>query len=254
MEAVSKLVSKHQVLSRDIDFTKKIKLSSVFNCFQDIAWMHADNLGIGFNKIAADHNVAWVLTRMKVDIVRLPVWNEEVVFETWPQLPKKYKFERDFLVKDMDGNVIMRAVSVWVIIDIDTRELKKTEVIDTEYPEMITERALEPSFDRLKPFGEPEIVYKKMVGCSDIDVNEHLNNCRYIDFIMDCFSMEGLKKYFPKHIQINYISESLPGDTIVLYRDVDPSNPMKIYIEGIDEKDGKTIFKSLLNIAENPIN
>lgn len=252
MEPVSKLITNHQVSSRDIDFTRKIKLSSVFNCFQDIAWTHADKLGIGFNKISEEHNVAWVLTRMKVDIVRLPVWNEEVVIETWPQLPKKYQFERDYYVKDMAGNVIIRAVSVWVIIDINTRELKKTETINTDYPEMITERALEPGFDRLKPFGEPKIVYKKMVGCSDIDVNEHLNNCRYIDFIMDCFPMEALKKYYPKHMQINYISESLPGDTIVLYWDVDPSNPMNIYIEGIDEKTGTTIFKSLLKIAESP--
>lgn len=248
MESQSKFIERCTVMSRDIDFTKKAKMSTIFDYFQDIAGIHAENLGIGFNRIEKVEGVAWVLVRMKVDILRFPVWNEEIIVETWPQLPKKYQFERDYLIKDVDGNIIIRASSVWVIIDCKSREMRKTEVIAIDYPKMIEERATDCIYEKLRPYSKPEIVYKKVVGCSDIDMNGHLNNSRYIDYIMDCFSMEDLKSYTPKAIQINYVNEALPGDTILLYREVDPDNPMNIYIEGVNEKENHVIFKCKIRV------
>ena len=63
-------------------------MSAAFNYFQEIAGLHSSNLGIGFNTIEKEKGVAWVLIRMRVDMIRYPVWDEEVILETWPQLPK----------------------------------------------------------------------------------------------------------------------------------------------------------------------
>lgn len=84
-----------------------------------------------------------------------------------------------------------------------------------------------------------------------MDLNEHLNNSKYIDYIADCFPIESYKKYSVKTIEVNYISEALPGDTLVLYRDISALNSNVVYIEGINEKDNKTVFKSQVIIEEN---
>ena len=246
MKPVAKLAKKYQVMVRDADFTKKLKMSAAFNYFQEIAALHADNLGIGFNTIQKDPGVAWVLTRMRVDVIKYPVWDQEIYAETWPQLPRKYEFDRDYFIKDLDGNIMVRAISTWAIINIKTRRLEKTEAIAIEYPEIVTERAIDCKLTKPRASGELEISYKRVIGCSDIDINGHLNNSKYIDFIMDCFTMEDVKNNFVKSIQVNYISEALPGDTIVLYKDNSMTDTGRLYIEGVNEKDDSIIFKCII--------
>lgn len=247
MEAVSIYKKKYLIEFSDVDFTKRLKLSTLFGYFQDIASMHAENLGVGINALERKLGAAWILMRIRVDIARNPVWNEEITIETWPQEPRKL-FDRDFVVRDTNGGIIIRAVSTWVVLDIKTRELKKSELVHTEFPPIIKDRAIDCRLGKLKAFGQLEPKYKKIIGYSDIDFNGHLNNSKYVDFIMDCFDLESHRKYSVRSIEVNYVNEALPGDTIILCRDTSNLNSNLVYIEGIDEKDGRIIFKSQLEI------
>jgi acyl-ACP thioesterase len=247
MEAVPVYQKKYHIETNDVDFTRKLKLSSLFGYFQEIACIHADNLGVGVEKIE-QKGVAWALIRIKVDLVRYPVWNEAILIETWYPEPKKFEFERDFSVTDMNGNIIIKAISSWIIFDIETRELRKRDLIINGFPPSVKERAFDCKLGKLKASGQMEIAYKKVVGYSDIDFNGHLNNSKYIDFIMDCFTMEDHKKYRVKTIEINYINEALSENTIVIFKDLSAVSSGLIYFEGINEKDNKAIFKAQIEI------
>lgn len=237
---------------RDVDFTGSLKLSTLFSYFQDTANMHSDNLGIGFETIMEKFGVIWALIRIRVDIVRHPVMNEEIQIETWPQEPKSLEFTRDFLVYDKDGNIIVRAVSIWAILDMHTRKLKRSKLIAANYPPFSEERAIDCRLGKLKPFGQLEMAYKRVIAYSDIDINEHLNNTKYVDLIMDCFSLESHKAHYVRSIEFNYVHEALPGDTIILYKDLTAAEKNMIYIEGINEKNKKLAFQSRIEIAERP--
>jgi acyl-ACP thioesterase len=245
---------KYHVGISDVDFTRKIKLSSLFNYFQDIASMAAEKLGYGIDILASKYNVIWALIRIKVDIIRDPVWNEDIFIETWPQAPKRFEYERDYIVRDKDGNIIINATSVWVIIDIESRQLKSSETVDIKYPSIKTERAIDERLRRLKATGNMQEAYKKVIGYSDIDINEHLNNSKYTDFIMDCFTIEDLKQCKVKSIEVNYVNETLPGETIILYKDTSTISTGIICIEGVKEKDKdkQTVFRARLEIAQIP--
>lgn len=267
MEGLSKYTKEYEVMARDVDFQKKMKLSTIFTYFEDIAGLHAFNLGIGLEKISNELNLAWVLTRIKVEIIRYPIWNEKIILETWPHEPQKVKFNRDYFIKDINGNVIIKAASVWAIIDITTRELQKTDKLNFVYPEWNTEKAISGPNEKLKPFCEPVLSYKKVIGCSDIDMNEHLNNARYLDYVIDCFTMEELKAYRADSIDINYLNETLPGETVLLKKDskitrlgagesmavqqgdINNEKDRYVYIEGIKESDGVVLFRSKLTVS-----
>ncbi|HHW00632.1 MAG TPA: acyl-ACP thioesterase [Clostridiaceae bacterium] len=251
MELKSKLSKKYQIMVNDVDFTKKLKLSAIFNYFQEIAGLHADELGIGFNTIQRKFGVVWVLIRIRVDIMEYPLWNDEIIIETWPQLPRKFEFDRDYIVRDLHGNIIARAVSTWVILDAESRRLQKSDVIAIDYPPIIKERAIDCILGKLKPYSEPKLAYKRVIGCSDIDINGHLNNSKYIDFIMDCFTMDEIKKYRARSIQVNYMDEALPGNTIVMRRCRESYAPNIIYVDGLDENSNNTVFRALIDIVPN---
>lgn len=233
----------------DVDFTKSLKYSTLFGYFQDTASEAADKLGAGVDTLAERYSVAWVLARIRVEIDREPKWNENITVETWPHLPGKLEFERDYKVRDEHGDVIIKAVSNWVLFDIHTRELRRSDFIEINHPAYIKEHALDCRLGKLRPFGEVEAVYKKLIGYSDVDFYGHINNSRYIDYIMDCFPVESHKKYRLKAIEVNYIKEAFPGDTMVLYRDISEAASDMVYIEGVNESDGKPSFKARIETA-----
>lgn len=250
MEPTSLYSKNYKVGINHVDFNGNLKLSSLFTYFQDIAGLHAENLGMGMKVLYEKHGVLWVLVRMRVDITRYPLLKEEIIIETWPQEPNRIEFMRDFLVKDTEGNVLAKAISTWVIIDIESRRLKKSKEIYIGYPKIIKERAIDCRLGSLKPDGQLEIAYKRKVCYSDIDINEHLNNSKYIDFIMDSFDLEVHKKYRIKSIEVNYSNEALPGDIITIYKDTSEVHSNIIYMEGIDEEKNELIFKVQIGIEE----
>ncbi|NLJ77882.1 MAG: acyl-ACP thioesterase, partial [Tissierellia bacterium] len=123
----------YRIRPEHVDFNGKLKLSSLFTYFQDIAGLHAEELGMGMEYLYKKHNVLWVLARIKVNIDKYPSWNDDITIETWPQKPSRMGFERDFLVKDQQGSILAKCISSWVLIDADTRRLKPTKNIFIGY-------------------------------------------------------------------------------------------------------------------------
>ena len=237
----------YKVEINQVDFKGKIKLSSLFTYFQDVAGLHAENLGMGRKVLYEQHGVIWVLVRIRVDIIKYPKWKDIITVETWPQEPSRMGFDRDFLVKDNEGNIMAKAVSTWVVIDVESRKLMKTKSVYTGYPPIIEKRAIDCKLGSLNSKGQLEMSYKRTVRYSDIDINGHLNNVKYLDFIMDSFSLEEHRSLNVKSIEISYSNESLPGDTITIYKDTSRIHSNIIYMEGINQKDN-LVFKSKMEI------
>ncbi len=249
MEAIYK--NSYVIGYSDVDFMKELKMSSVFNYFQDTASKAVEHLGIGMDVLTEMYSVVWVLLRMRVEIERIPSLYEAITVETWPHPPGKLEFKRDYTVNAADGSTILSATSNWVIMDVNTRELKRSELISELYkfPEFTKEHSIDHKFAKLKPFGQLDVAYKKVIGYSDVDFIGHINNTRYIDYIMDCFPVASHRQYCIKAIEVNYIKEAFPGDTLVMYKDVSALDSNTVYIEGINETDGKPAFKALVEIT-----
>lgn len=250
METVSEYRKKYHVDYGDADYYKNLKISALFNYFQDIASIHAENLGLGLEFLQEELGVTWVLVKILVKIERLPKLNEEIYLETWPLEPKKLEFERDFYVRDMEGNILVKAISSWVIMDIENREIKKTEELPSRLPQFNTERAIDGRIGKIKGEQQPIEVYKKVIGYSDIDINGHLNNSKYIDYITDCFSLEEHRRNSVDSIQVNYLNEAFAGDSIILFRDVSKRISNVVYVEGMNEAGSKTYFKANITLKQ----
>ena len=235
------------VQSRDSDFSQRVKLSALFSYFQEMATEHGQMLGVGRNSIQK-HGVIWVLIRSRVAVERYPRMREEIFIETWPEQPGKIEFERNFIVRDAEGIIIARALTSWVIIDVENRRLRRSSTLDAKFPSTGREKALNCELGKIQSNNQLNLSYKKVVRYSDIDINEHLNNSKYVDYIMDCFSLEEHKNYVVKSIEVDYVHEALPGETIELFTDMSDAGQNIIYIEGTNEKTNMTVFKSEIEI------
>lgn len=187
--------------------------------FQDVASRHAMFLGIDDFSLLEKDNAMWVITKTKVKINKLPLWNDDVSIRTWPMGADGVRCNRCYqIIKD--NEILINGITEWVIIDATTRTLRKVET--TSYPndiDWITEKSIEEKFRRFKDdFTENDVVYKRLIRSGDIDVTHHTNNVTYITMLLDTFSVKELENMSLKEIEVSYINESFEGETLSIYR------------------------------------
>ena len=238
---------KRQVTDSDVDLARRQKPNSMLMMFQDIAALHAANLGAAVDWLHKEMNLAWILMRIRVEIDKYPILGQKVIVESWPQEPRAL-YERDYVIRDKEGNALVRAESVWVIVNLATREIKRDKFLDYFGLEMKKERALEKRLSRIKTVEKATPIYCKEVRFSDVDYNIHVNNAKYVDFIMDCFSFEEYRTRCIKDIEVNYINEIGPGEKMSVRRKM--INEKSDYVDGIRKTDGAYVFNALVEWSE----
>lgn len=186
----------------------KLRLNSLADFFQEVAWRHADTADFGRNLLT--ENLSWILSRFDIKATHFPTWGDSIrVFTAGRGVDKLFAF-REFLVTDLKGNTLAEAMSSWVLLNTETKKLHRPETV---LPEVLFDPKLKPIWqpERIRIKGNLEFEERKKVRYSDLDLNNHVNNTSYIRWIEDVMKSSG---YDPCNISINYLAECLLGDEV----------------------------------------
>jgi acyl-ACP thioesterase len=187
-------------------------MPSICNYLQEAASIHASELG--FSKSDFDHsgeNISWVLTRLVVNMEEYPKWGDEVTIETFPRGGRKIAAWRDFEIKDGKGTILGVATSEWMIIDLTARKTVAVPqavlscIDDSVVPVLGTN-----PFSKLRfPNECAEAAFSSRAQKSHIDLNGHVNNVRYIEWML-----EPCPYSRPKWMEIVFRGEAFAGDEV----------------------------------------
>ncbi len=235
----NELIQNTIVLSGQCDSLMRFKAESTFMSFQDVASLHATLLGIDDYSLLEKDNALWVISKTKIKINKLPLWNDEITIRTWPMGAEGVRCNRCYQIMK-DGEVYINGITEWVIIDATSRTLRKVET--TSYPndiDWIQERSIEEKFRRFKDdFTDEDFIYKRLVRSGDIDVTHHTNNVTYITMLLDTFSVKELEAKQWEGIEVSYLNESFEGETLSIYRKEREDG----YSFSIKKEDGKVVL------------
>ena len=203
----------------EIDFLERLKPSSALQYFQDLATVHADVIGIGFEEMAA-RNMIWVLSKLSVKYYRSPKVGERITVTTFPRKPSTAFALRDFYVTDIDGNVIMSGSSKWLVIDINNHMIRRCSPLflysdDMYFPNEPFENANKALSDARDP--EMKYVMSDVVRLTDMDRNGHMNNARYGDILLNAFTPEYLASHEIDRFDLNFLNEMKFADRYDVY-------------------------------------
>lgn len=205
---ISKLVERHTLESYQCDRYGFMRPITLMNRLQGLAGKHADSLGVG-RDVCGVRGIAWVLTHMFIDIIDMPRDKDELVYSTWPSITGGLRSERDFEVRDIEGRLKIRAISQWVLIDLNTRRPAK---ISDLFPGWsgLSERVWDREFDKCPDFVPTK---SKVLSCrfDDVDVNQHINNAVYAVWATESVGfnyrnthkLRGIDIYFEHEINPN---------------------------------------------------
>lgn len=187
-------------------------MPSICNYLQEAASIHAGELG--FSKSDFDlsgENISWVLTRLIVNMETYPRWGDEVIVETFPRGGRRIAAWRDFEIKDAAGTVLGVATSEWMIIDLTARKAVAIpqSVLSCKNDSVVPVLGANP-FSKLRfPNECPNPVFSSRAQKSHIDLNGHVNNVRYIEWMLEpCPSSR------PRKMEIVFHGEAFAGNEV----------------------------------------
>ena len=243
----TKLTQEYYLRAQDVDINGTWMPSAIFVRMQEIAEDNAAAVGAGRVDMIDALGYAWVLTRMYVEMEKYPRIGDTIKVSTWPLKPTKLYFSRQFLFEEEDGEILGKASSQWVLFDVNKRQIKRSTELGN-YPH-------DPNLPRLLPEPKKLLLPKNVpvaktetVLYSDVDMNVHMNNTKYLNWICELFSSEWLTSYYLKSIRINYIGETHIDQKVDLHKaEADDG----FYIFGTS--DGKMIFDSFTEWAPRAV-
>lgn len=200
---------KERVRYSETDQDKCLTLPGIVNYFQDCSTFQSEALGVGLEFWEA-HQKGWILSSWQIIIERYPKLGEEIEVCTWPTGFKGLYGTRNFVMKDVNGETLAYANSIWVFMDLKAgRPIKPTEV-DIRAYESEPELEMDYAPRKIVLPNEWETKESFKVLKSQIDTNHHVNNSQYIQMALEVLSEETRIK----QVRVEYKKSAVYGDII----------------------------------------
>ena len=203
--------------TRDCDLKGTWRLSAVLEAMQEAAGIHSKLLGCGREELLKK-NIIWVLSRSELHMDRYPRAGEKITLHTFPMPNRICFFPRYYIFTDEHGEMIGKAGTLWLLLDIETRKMLPPGDIARLIPDnrdLTVPMNLPATVGNLQ--GE-EFLSEYTPVYTDLDVNMHVNNARYADWLCNTLGIECMSANEPETVIFNYNHEILPGQKIRLRR------------------------------------
>jgi len=219
----------------DCDTFANLRISRLCEFFQETSLAHLRDQGFDYLSMIKKDNFTLLISRIKLKISHLPLWGENIFISTWLKNinPEKVAWG-DYDVRDEQGNSIIQATSSWLLIDLKDGKAKPFSEGPYRFEMHPELSALPETIDLLEPPGMPKTVLVKDVKYSDIDLNNHVNYCRYSDWVLAAISMVELKERMHRSIQLNYMQQVEYNTKVALMRF--PESRHHIVIFGVNQE------------------
>lgn len=204
----------HRIRSYHANKYAKASLTCLFDFMVEAAWGHAQILDWGYDKLQTN-NLFWVLSRMYIEVKRYPAWKEEIIVKTWPAGTDGMFAYRNYTIETVDGELLLKASSCWLILNLDTKKIFLLREYRNTFPKVESpDHCREPK--RVKPPLHPDKMQFSPVLFSELDVNKHFNSVKSLERLLNDFGTDFLDENEPARIEVNYLKEGLPGDSLAL--------------------------------------
>lgn len=194
------------------DMRGQWKPGAILETMQETAGDHCVRLGIG-RPVMDGLGIAWVLSRTRVQMKRLPRLGETISASTWPLPPKHLFYPRANAFTDAEGNELGAAASLWLLMDFKTRRVVNSEEVLKHLPENADLPAGIP-LGAAKPLSGDAAVSALLPPYCDFDLNGHVNNTRYLDWTLNALGHDVLEEKWVSDFCVSYDREIRPGEEI----------------------------------------
>lgn len=194
------------------DVKQDIKLSMLISHCLAVSGRQSAELGRSDFFIYQEYGLIWVVTDYHLNIQRLPKYKERILIKTEAVAYNKFFCQRIFSVYDEFDNLLLEIMCYFVLIDFESRKLVSVseELIAPYQAEKVKKLPRIPKYQNL----ENPVMDSFSVGYFDLDMNGHVNNAKYLEWMYEMLGYDFLLCHSPETIQLKYIKEVAPKSQV----------------------------------------
>ena len=214
------------VEARHVDRYGRMTPASILYLAQEAAGAHCRLMGKDYDSLA-QMGLFWAVSRHRVAVERLPRLGEAITVHTWPMPATRVAYPRATELRDAQGHVLVKAVSLWVLMDVEKRAmvlpgksgiavngiLRGTEL---DVPHSLVPQTLSGSRE-----------YTVTYSC--LDRNGHMNNTKYLDWVTDLLSSRFHAEHSAREFVICYLSEARESQQLRLDWALSPEGLLQVH-------------------------
>ena len=228
---------KFYVGTSESDCFGRLKPSALLAMLQEAAGEQCRQLDLGWERLAAE-GLFWAVTRHYVQITRMPAVETEVFVETWPGITSRVAYPRSAIGYDKDGNELFRSMSLWVLMDLNSRSLVLPGKSSVDLMGIAREGELAVP-GSLAPVAL-ELEQERTVRFSELDRNGHMSNTRYLDWVVDLLPGQFHRQHPIREFTVCYLNEAREAEQVKLHYEMTPEGSFRV--EATRAADGKRVF------------
>jgi len=218
-----------------------LKYTDLCNILQLTAGVHAEMGGISFSDMQ-EHHQAWVLSRMRVEIKRLPKWRDVITVKTWINSLENSRSIRCLELYVGDEKIV-GCETFWAVFNTQTRRPENLSLPHEHFEKYPNYKATEIQFSKIDTSIEKTFVTEKTILLSDLDIVNHANSVKYLEWCLDYVEPKLLLNQKIESFEMNYLKEVSLGDKITIEKS-HLEKPIVFTVNGIN----KTCFALQLNL------
>lgn len=190
-----------------------VRTSALLRYAQDVAWIHAEQLGINRDWTRA-HGLTWLVRAAEVAVLRpMPVGSTLQVTTRLGGARKVLARRRTEVHLD-DGTLASWGHTDWVVVDDRGRPARLPPDFLGRFA--VVPQAFEPCRVSMSPEPPEAAVTQASVRPQDLDPLHHVNNGTYIDYLEEAVMAAGgpgeaATRAIPRTIRLEYVAPAGPG-------------------------------------------
>lgn len=223
--------TKHTITSSECDPYWRLQPSALLGIMQDAATAQCAGTPADWTALAKQ-NLFFAVTRQHVQITRIPKYRETITVETWPGQTSRVAYPRNTVAYDEKGNELFRAISLWVLMDIRTR----TMVLPGKSGLILPYATRGGELPAPSSIGLAQLTASahRQVMYSELDLNMHMNNCRYLDWVQDLLPSSFHREHPISDFTICYHAEAHEGERVLLQYELAENG--SLLVNGVTEQ------------------
>lgn len=196
----------------------QLKYSELNNILQITASEHAVILGFGARTMLK-HKQSWVLSRMLIQIKRLPRFEQTLTIRTWIQDFSGSRSTRNFEVI-LGEHIVATASSLWAVFNVEARKAEALAV-STEHAVIIPDKhSTSRPVQRIEGLCDFQKLKDYQVVLSDLDIAGHANNVKYMEWCFDALDPKYVLSQQITEIEMNFLRELTYGNQVSIHKGV----------------------------------
>lgn len=211
----------YEVTYGETDGRKDCRITSMMNFFSDCCLSQEEKNSMNYADNSSE--TTWVFFDYEIIVNRYPRYREKVKVKTYVESIRKFYSNRVFEAYDMDGALVARADVLAFLINKKTR--RPARISDEEY----------------EKFDKEDLEMKFHIRYLDIDLNMHVSNIKYVEWILETVPVDIVLNYKMKKIKIKFEKEITYGHNVIIKSKIIKSEDEVKVLHKVENEEGESI-------------